>query len=233
MFEVDGIYANRIGRYTVLEVNPPKMRVRYDDGSEAELRISVQERIWENIEADFQRQEASRSARAARKKVVGVDNKYYIKVVSVPAGDDLSFAGWSERVVMASLSDSDPKLLPGDRLIFFVLESKTFVAVATITGEPKTADPKTYFFKVAPEQMDFFPIDVDASVAKLDKGAPVDGSELESQPNFRRLRPMPESLLEINEDDFELLAELLTEVQEDDEEEEEEDDDLYEDDDED
>ena len=67
MFEVNGVYANRKGRYTVLAVNPPKMRVRYDDGTEAELRIDMQARIWENISAEFEAQEASRQARAARR----------------------------------------------------------------------------------------------------------------------------------------------------------------------
>jgi hypothetical protein len=51
--------------------------------------------------------------------------------------------------------------------------------------------------------------------------------ELESQPRFKTLRIESESYLPINEDDFELLAELvaeLTESDEDDDEDEEEED---------
>ena len=36
MFEVNGIYANRKGKYTVLAINEPKMHVRYEDGAEAQ-----------------------------------------------------------------------------------------------------------------------------------------------------------------------------------------------------
>lgn len=225
MFEVGGTYANRIGKYTVTALNGPKMRVRYEDGSEADLRISVQERIWENIEADFRASEMSRK-KNKRPAVVGQETNFYIKAVSITEGEDLTFAGWAEKVVMESLNPDDPKLNTGDRLLFFILESKTFVGVATVTGDPKKADPSNYFYKLDEPKMDFFPIDIDAEVAKIEYGATVDSVELESQPSFRRMTLPAESLLAINEDDFELVAELITEVVE----EIEEDDDLDEDD---
>ncbi|MCZ7668010.1 MAG: hypothetical protein M5U34_12860 [Chloroflexi bacterium] len=40
-FELNNTYANRKGKYTVIEINGPKMRVRYEDGSEAELRMDL------------------------------------------------------------------------------------------------------------------------------------------------------------------------------------------------
>ena len=52
MFEVGGEYANRNGKYKVLEINDPKMTVEYEDGTTAELRMNIQERIWENIQAE-------------------------------------------------------------------------------------------------------------------------------------------------------------------------------------
>lgn len=229
MFEEGGVYANRIGKYTVLAVNPPKMTVRYEDGTEAELRINVQERIWENIEADFRASELSRM-RNKRPAVVGQDTKFYIKVVSISEGEDVAFAGWADKIVMESPHPSDPRLESGDRLLFYILESKMFVGVATITGEPKTADPVNYFYKLEASKMNFFPIDIDAVVAKIEYGAPVDAVELESQPNFRYMNLTPESLIEINEDDFELVAELVSEVVEDIEEDEDDDDDYTEED---
>ncbi len=230
MFEVNGVYANRRGEYQVLEINPPKMRVRYtDDGSEAELRIELQARIWENIAAEYEAKAASRSARAARRSAVSPAS-HYIKVISVPAADEMNFPGWPERIVMAPSAESNIKLQSGDRLIFYAIETQTFFAVATITGEASMANPKEYFFTVPAETAEFFPIDIDAVSSKLDKGADIDSVELESQPRFKRLRLEAESFYSINEDDFELLAEALTEVAEDEEEEEEEEEEYEEDD---
>lgn len=128
---------------------------------------------------------------------------------------------------MQSLNESDPKLNQGDRILFYVLETKNFVGVATITGDAKKAEPSTYFYKVDTGKVDFFPVDIDAFVTQTDNGALIDTIELESQPNFRRMRLPPESLLEINEDDFEMVSELVTEVLEEIEEEIDDDDDDY------
>lgn len=230
MFEVNGTYANRKGEYTVLAINPPKMRVRYtEDGSEAELKIDLQARIWENIAAEYEAKQASRSARAAKRAGVANAN-HYIKIISVPAVDEMNFPGWPERMVMAPSAESNIRLQSGDRLIFYALETQTFFAVATITGDSVAANPKEYFFAVAAETADFFPLDIDAVSSKLDKGADIDSVELESQPRFKRLRLEAEAFYSINEDDFELLAEALTEVAEDEEEEEEEEEEYEEDD---
>ncbi len=230
MFEVNGTYANRKGEYTVLEINPPKMRVRFtEDGSEAELKIELQARIWENIAAEYEAKAASRNARAARRSAVAAAN-HYIKVISVPAIDEMNFPGWPERIVMAPPADNDIKLQSGDRLIFYALETQTFFAVATITGDSKTTNPKEFFFTVPVETAEFFPIDIDAVSSKLDKGADIDSVELESQPRFKRLRLEAEEFYPINEDDFELLAEALTEVAEEEEDAEDEEDDYEEDD---
>ena len=125
---------------------------------------------------------------------------------------------------------NDVRLNSGDRLIFFALESRTFFVVATITGEPKQADPKDYFFTVNLEVADFFPIDIDTAASRPDSGIDVDTMELESQPRFRRLRLETEAFLPINEDDFELLAEAITELTEEDEDENDVDEDFEEDD---
>lgn len=221
MFEVNGVYANRKGEYKVLAISPPKMRVRYTkDGSEADLKIELQARIWENIAAEYEASHSGRAARAAKRAAANIN--HYIKIISVPEVDEMNFAGWPE-VVMASLSDNALKLKPGDRLIFYAVETQTFFAVATINEEAIKANPKEYFFTVNVKTADFFPIDIDAVSSKLDKGADIDAVELESQPNFARLPLQAEAFLPISEDDFELLAEALTEVAEDDEDEDDED----------
>jgi hypothetical protein len=219
MFEVNGIYANRKGEYQVLAINPPKMRVRFlEDGSEANLRVELQARIWENIVVEREAQADSQPSQISKSLATSSVN-HYIKVISVPIIDEMSFPGWLERVVMASLSGDGSKLNEGDRLIFYALETKTFFAVVTLVGESITANPKDYFFTVHADKAHFFAFDIDATSGKLDNGAYIDTVELESQPNFKHLRLQPEAFYPINEDDFELLAEALTEAVEDAEEE--------------
>ena len=68
-----------------------------------------------------------------------------------------------------------------------------------------------------------YPIDIDAHSDNEDYTVALDSVELESLPNFKDLLRRASNYFTINEDDFELLAELLTEVSEEDEEELEED----------
>lgn len=219
MFEVNGVYANRNGKYTVLAINPPKMLVRYEDGSEAELNMRVQGRIWENIVAEQQEKDAKEAIRRARAGTI--QNKFYIKVISIPDADELMFPGWQERMIIA-LNDDAEKVHSGDRIIYYAMEPQIFFAVATITGEAKEANPKEYFYTVDQPMAHFFPVDMDAFATFLENGVRADSVELESYPKFRNIRLKPEMFLEISEDDFELLAETLTEVSEDEIEEEEE-----------
>lgn len=219
MFEVNGVYQNRIGKYTVLSVNPPKMVVRYEDGSEAELNMRVQGRIWENIVAEQEEKDAKEAIRLAR--LGAIQNKFYIKVISIPDADELMFPGWQERIVLAPNEDAE-RIRPGDRIIYYALEPQIFFAVATITGEAKEANPKDFFYTIDQPMAYFFPVDMDAFATLLEHGMRADSVELESYPKFRNMRLKPEMFLEISEDDFELLAETLTEVSEDEIEEDEE-----------
>lgn len=214
MFAVNGNYSNRIGKYTVLSINGPKMYVRYENGTEAELRIDVQERIWANIVAEQEAKAASRTARSR-----GMANDYFIKAVSISTPGELAFPGWQERVILAGSPEQVNRIDPGDRIIYYALETQTFFAVATITGPAFEANPKDYFFNSEAQTLFFFPVDVDAAAFTLETGLSVDAVELESIPNFRKLRLEQESFYKINEDDFELVAELLTEVSEDESEE--------------
>ena len=229
MFEVNGVYANRKGKYTVLAINGPKMSVRYEDGSEAELNMRLQGRIWENIVAEQEEKDARDAIRRARKG--SLQNRFFIKVISIPDVDELMFPGWQEKIIMALDADL-VKVKSGDRIIYYALEPQSFFAVATITGEANTHNPKDYFYTTDLQTAYFFPVDMDAFATNLEHGMRADSVELESYPTFRTMRLQPESFLEISEDDFELLAETLTEVSED-EIEETEDDDFIEEDDED
>lgn len=211
MFEVNRVYANRKGKYTVLAVEPPKMRVRYEDGSEAELNINIQARIWENIEAE-QEAQASRNSRR-KSQPGGRQTQHFIKVATI-ATEEMLFPGWQERVVMTPDPQQAKNIKKGDRLIYYALEAQVFFAVATITGEATEVDPKDYFFQTEAETTLTFPIDKDAVVASLEHGVAYDSMELESYPDFKKLTLRPETFLKISEDDFELLAELLTEVTE-------------------
>lgn len=225
MFEVNGTYANRKGTYTVLSMDPPKMTVRYEDGSVADLNIQIQQRIWENIQSE---EEAKAATRSARQRQVNQDNKFVIKSLSMVMEEDLSIPGWRERTIVVDASG--PDLRSGDRVLFFAVENQVFFAVATVTGPPLDTVPKGFFFSEEElPNMRFYPIDLDEHSYNLEKAVELDSVELESVPNYRRQLQKPNVFLQINEDDFELVAELLTEITEEEEEDFEDEDDEDED----
>ncbi|MEW5988946.1 MAG: EVE domain-containing protein [Chloroflexota bacterium] len=218
MFEVGGTYANRIGKYTVLAVNPAKMKVRYEDGTVAELNVDIQRRIWENIVAEEEAR-AGRLRSAQRFRSTTQNVQHFIKPISLLAAEDLTFPGWRERVTASG--EGLPDIRPGDRLIYYAIEPQAFFAVATVTGAAYEASVKEQSHKEG-VPTNFFPIDIDAHAHDLQRAVPLDSVELESQPNFTQLLQQPDIYVKISEDDFELLAELLTEVAEEEEIEEEE-----------
>ncbi|MFW5940244.1 MAG: hypothetical protein ACOC9C_00575 [Chloroflexota bacterium] len=225
MFEVNGTYANRKGKYTVLSVEPPRMTVRYEDGSTAELNMAIQERIWENIQSE---EEARAASRRARERRGNQDTRYFIKSISMIAEEDLSVPGWRERVIVVGADG--PNLRAGDRILFYAVEDHVFFAVATVTGPPSDTVPKGFFYSEDEAgQLRFYPIDLDEHTYNLDQAVELDQAELESVPNHRKQLQKANVFLQVDEDDFELIAELLTEITEEededfeDEEEEEED----------
>jgi hypothetical protein len=52
-FEVGSQYRNRRDDYEVLSISGETMRIRYSDGTEQTVKINIQARIWENIEAEI------------------------------------------------------------------------------------------------------------------------------------------------------------------------------------
>ena len=219
MFEINGEYANRKGSYTVLAIDGPVMSVRYADGTHADLRISIQERIWENILAEREAADSKSSRRKTRRSAKSSSTaNHYIKVVSIPTGEELIFPGWESRVVMVRDNSEPNQIKKGDRLIYFAQESHTFFAVATVTGDAFSADPKKYTFVIDTAEANFCQIDVDAETGKHESGVLLDTIELESCPDFSAKSVLPESFCPISEDDFELLAEALTELSEEEEE---------------
>lgn len=217
MFEVDGNYANRKGNYTVLSIDDPMMTVRYEDGTTAELRISIQERIWENIVAEKE-YATRRSSTKSRRRSSPTGVKHYIKVVNVQPGEELTFPGWEERVVMAPSEELAQQVKKGDRLIYFSQDGLTFFAVATVTGDAFSANPKKYTFTIPESETTFFQIDIDADTGSLERGVTFDSVELESCPDFASSPVDIEMFCPVSEDDFELLSELLTEISEEDDE---------------
>ena len=68
-FEVGKNYRNRVGEYTVLEIDGDRMKIRYVGGGTLETKVSIQARIWENIQLEEQtarEEERLRLAREAR-----------------------------------------------------------------------------------------------------------------------------------------------------------------------
>lgn len=227
MFEINGKYANRKGNYTVLSINQPKMHVRYEDGTETDLNIERQERIWENIAVEIEAQEAKRNTRAGR----GLStDQHFIQCISLPDVEEFTFPGWPEKVVIARRPEDVEAVKKGDRVIIYLIEPQVFYAVITITNDGVSKKPKDYFYNIAENKAVFFAFDIDAEAPSQETAVSIDTVELESYPKLAKMRLEPDAYLKMSEDDFELLAELLAEVSEDDEDETIGDDDDYEED---
>ena len=216
MFEINGTYANRKGKYTVLAINGSKMHVRYEDGNEADLNIERQERIWENIAVEIEAQEAKKTTRAS--KGISID-QHFFQCIHVPDVEELTFPGWPEKVIIARRKEDAEMVKKGDRVILYLIELQVFYAVITITNDGVKKKPKDYFYNIDEKKALFFSFDIDAEAPSLETAVSIDTVELESYPNLAKTRLEPDAYLKVSEDDFELLAELLAEVSEDEEDE--------------
>ena len=71
-FEVGEQYRNRDGEYEVVEIDPPRMTIEYEDGRVIETTVGLQARIWRNVRMDErakkQAQERERRARRRRRR---------------------------------------------------------------------------------------------------------------------------------------------------------------------
>lgn len=73
-FEVGKPYRNRVGEYVVQAIEGEWMRIRYSNGKTLDTRVTVQARIWENIQFEEQlarqdeRERLSREARIAARR---------------------------------------------------------------------------------------------------------------------------------------------------------------------
>ena len=215
MFELGKQYANRNGSYEVIEINDPKMKVRYDDGSTAELSMNIQFRIWENILVEKEIVN-SRSKKSRKKSKSSRRTQYYVRSVSSLVAEQLGEKGWKEFVVVTELPKL--KITPGVRLVYYSIEGQVFFAVATVTGSPKKPTKKNKIpEKHTADSVLLFPLDIDAQATIGEQAVAFDRLEFESQPKMKNLVAKENSYIPITEDEFELLAELLSEVTEEDE----------------
>ena len=236
-FEVNQQYANRNGRYTVLSSSSDKIHVRYDDGKEAHLKTSIQARIWNNMSIEQQASVGGRrkQADAVHESALAEDEQpigYYIKLINAPSLDEFSFPGWADNVLMVPDEAQAGSIKPDDRVLIYVLNAGNFVASVTVVGDMQMENPKVYFYTTAVSQetavsplLPFFPIEVDAIAHNLMDGITCNTIGLDRLADFNKQLDgksiTAESLIKINEDDFEGIAELLLELGEDDDEEDE------------
>jgi hypothetical protein len=210
MFEVNGTYANRKGTYRVLSIDEPKMTVRYEDGSTAELNMNIQARIWDNIQSEEEVQQATREARERRGKS---GNHFYIKSISVEVEEDLTLPGWRERYTVTHPDSPKLMLEVGDRILYYAVEDKVFFALATVTGPEADSVPRGFFYSdKEARSLHFYPIELEEHAFDLHNGVKLEHVDLESEPDYLRLLQEPNRYLEVGEDDFELIAETLSEV---------------------
>jgi len=231
-FEINQQYANRNGRYTVLAINSDKIHVRYDDGKEAHLKTTIQARIWNNMSIEQQaavggqrkqQDTVHESALADGERMIG----YYIKLINAPSLDEFSFPGWAENVLMVPDEAQAATIKPDDRVLIYVLNAANFVASVTVIGDMQMENPKVHFYTTAVSSpAPFFPTEVDAVAHNLMDGITYKAIGLDKLADFNKQLEeeyiIAESLIKINENDFENIAELLIELSEDDEDEEDE-----------
>lgn len=234
-FEVNQQYANRNGRYTVIATVGDKIHVRYDDGKEAQLKTSIQARIWNNMSIEQQMSVSGRRKQqdAVHESALAEDEQpigYYIKIINAPSLDEFDFSGWADNVLMVPDETQATTIKPDDRVLIYVLNADNFVASVTVIGEVKMENPKVYFYTTAVSQetgvsplLPFFPIEVDAIAHNLMDGIACDAIGLDKLSDFNKQLEgksiIAESLININENDFESIAELLLELGEDDDDE--------------
>ena len=214
MFEVGGHYSNRIGEYTVLEISEPRMKVQYKDGSTAELSIHIQQRIWENIQNE-QEAQRSRSTRT-KKKSTSTGNNFFIRSIKMLDAEQIMVPGMRERGPAKEVTRK--RIDQGDRLIYYAIENGAFFAVATITGKPSKPTAKDQRTEKTDEELLYFTVDVDARITDFAKAVPFESVEFEEESKIGELIGKGGSFAPITEDEFEILAELLTESTEDEEE---------------
>ena len=68
VFEVGKTYRNRYGRYQVLSIDDPKMRILYEDGREIKVTIDIQARIWDTIQDEALQPKPAAAASKGGKK---------------------------------------------------------------------------------------------------------------------------------------------------------------------
>jgi hypothetical protein len=67
-FRVGEMYANRRGNYEVMQIAPPKMTIRYDDGELVTADIAILARIWDNMQLPPEQPENGPRPRAATRR---------------------------------------------------------------------------------------------------------------------------------------------------------------------
>lgn len=197
MFEVGGTYANRKGTYTVLSFNGNKMTVEYEDGETADLKIAIQERIWENMELDVGKLAASKGAKAGAAK-----NRFV--VYSIFTDENINnIVGLSKFPLPKEI---DKPLETGDRLLFYSTDAQAFIAAATVTSLNGPSKRR----KEGPT----ISVDFDAQVQSLALGLNQSDVELDSIPNVKTELATADKAMPITEDEFETIFEILAEASE-------------------
>ncbi len=67
-FEVGKMYRNRHGEYVVVAIQDPLMLIRYTDGTSLRTRISIQKRIWDNIQMEAAAERERERLQASRRE---------------------------------------------------------------------------------------------------------------------------------------------------------------------
>ena len=158
----------------MLAVNGPRMTVRYTDGSEAELNVNIQARIWENIVAEQEAKAASsRHMRQSNK-----DTTHYIKAVSLcrPARNRLP--GWQGARRHGLPNAGTGPENQARRPLHIMPSRPTPFSPSSPLPAMFEANPKQHTYTTELAKAAFFATDVDATVPDLEHGVSIDSIDL-------------------------------------------------------
>jgi hypothetical protein len=110
-FRIGETYANRQGKYEVVQLAPPKATIRYEDGTTMEADIAILARIWENLQLPEESTHPEPRQRTSRPSAQSRDSKSVSQFRGLADGDfkfSVTGTDWRARlgkVLSARLSE--------------------------------------------------------------------------------------------------------------------------------
>ena len=118
-FHVGETCRNRFGQYTVLEIRPPKMRIRYENGAEQMVDIAVQASIWERQHMERASPEGDGKESSKTKSVAKRPSTTFQGLEESDFKNNVTGTTWRSRGKLGGLVASDLTALNHNKFVSF------------------------------------------------------------------------------------------------------------------